>query len=116
MIIKIKNLRIETFLGIYEWEKTHPRTLIFNVQIDGDFEKSIFTDKIEDTLDYDKITNQIRDYTKNNYCHLIEKIVGELLELIMEDQRIKSCTLEVDKTGVYDFVDSFSITQTKNRI
>jgi hypothetical protein len=34
----------------------------------------------------------------------------------MEDQRIKSCTLEVDKTGVYDFVDSFSITQTKNRI
>ncbi|MFT6077752.1 MAG: dihydroneopterin aldolase [Myxococcota bacterium] len=115
MIIKIKNLRVETSLGIYEWEKTHPRTLVFNAQMEGNFDKSIISDKIEDTLDYDKITNQILDYTKNNYCHLIEKMVGEILDLIMQDHRISKATLEIDKVGVYDFVDSFSITQTKTR-
>ncbi len=115
MIIKIKNLKIDTTLGVYDWEKNHQRTLLFNAEIHSNCQKAIVSDDIKDTIDYDQITNQIRDYVANNHCCLIEKMVGQILDLIMQDQRISSCTLEVDKLKVYDFVDSFSVTQTRTR-
>ncbi len=115
MIIKIKNLKIDTILGVYEWENNHPRTLLFNVEIESDCNQAMISDNIKDTIDYDHITNQIRDYVVNNRCCLIEKMVGQILDLIMQDERIAKCTLEVDKLKVYDFVDSFSVTQTRIR-
>ncbi len=113
MIIKIKNLRIDTFIGVYEWENDHQRALLFNVEIESDCEESLTSDNIKDTIDYDQITNQIRDYVACNRHNLIEKMVGQILDLIMQDQRIKRCVLEIDKLKVYDFVDSFSVTQTR---
>ncbi len=113
MIIKIKNLRLDTSLGVYDWEKDHKRTLIFNAEIEVADESSMKSDDVKDTVDYDKITNQIKNYVDNNYCHLIEKMVGDILDLIMQDPKIKKCTLEVDKLKVYDFVDSFSVSKTQ---
>jgi 7,8-dihydroneopterin aldolase/epimerase/oxygenase len=115
MIIRIKNLRIDAHLGVYEWEKDFSRALLFNVEIETDQENSMKSDELEDTIDYDKITNQIKEFTQNNHCKLIEKLTNEILHLIMQDLRIKRCTLEVDKLKVYDFVDSYSIVKTKSR-
>jgi D-erythro-7,8-dihydroneopterin triphosphate epimerase len=115
MIIKIKNLRIDTFIGVYNWESLHQRTLLFNVEIETDFEDSLTSDNINDTVDYDHITKQIQDYVMQNRHSLIEKMVDQILDLIMQDQRIKRCILEVDKLKVYEFVDSFSVTQTRIR-
>jgi dihydroneopterin aldolase len=115
MIIKIKNLKIATTIGVYKWEETHQRTLIFNVEIETDLIDGMKSDDLKDSIDYDIVVNQIKHFVENHHCQLIEKMVGELLDLIMQDKRIKRCTLEVDKTKVYDFVDSFSVTQTRLR-
>lgn len=115
MIIRIKNLRINTILGVYEWEKDISRTLLFNVEIETDHENAMKSDDLKDTIDYDQITNQIKDFIQNNRYKLIEKIASEVIDLIMKDSRIKRCTLEVDKLKVYDFVDSYSIIKTKSR-
>jgi len=113
MIIKIKNLKLETTIGVYKWEETYQRTLVFNVEIETDFTEGMKSDNLKDAIDYDIIVNQIKSFAQNNHYQLIEKMVGEILDSIMKDKRIKRCTLEVDKPKVYDFVDSFSVTQTR---
>jgi dihydroneopterin aldolase len=115
VIIRIKNLRVETIIGVYEWENDYQRTLLFNAEVEIDNENSMKSDDLKDTVDYDVIVNQIVDFTKQNRCLLIEKMVGEILDIIMQDKRIKRCTLEVDKLKVYDFVDSLSVTKTAIR-
>ena len=116
MIIKIKDLQLITNnIGVYEWEKMHQRKLMFNVVIETDFIKGAKSDNLEDAIDYDVIVNKIKNFVNNNHCQLIEKMVKDLLDLIMQDKRIKKCQLEIDKLKVYDFVDSFSVTQTKLR-
>jgi dihydroneopterin aldolase len=115
MIIKVKNLKLATAIGVYKWEETYQRTLIFNVEIETDFTDGMKSDNLKDAIDYDVIVNQIKHFVQNNRCQLIERMVGDLLDLIMQDERIKRCTLEVDKLKVYDFVDSFSVTQTRLR-
>jgi dihydroneopterin aldolase len=113
MIIKIKNLRLKTVIGVYGWENSFNREIVVNAEIKTNHIDSMTSDKVEDTIDYDSIVNKIKHFVENNHCKLIEKMVGEILTLIMQDKRICSCTLEIDKLKVYDFVDSFSITETR---
>ncbi|MCK5391899.1 MAG: FolB domain-containing protein, partial [Deltaproteobacteria bacterium] len=59
MIIKIKNLKLRTIVGIYEWEKKTKQDIVINVEIEFDGSKAIETDNIEDTVDYKTITKKI---------------------------------------------------------
>jgi dihydroneopterin aldolase len=82
------------------------------VQIKAD-DKATQSDKIQDAIDYDVIIDKIKNVINNNSIQLIEKLVSNVLDEIMNDKRIQECTLEIDKLGVYDFLDSFSVTQTR---
>lgn len=113
MIIKIKNLRLKTIIGVYEWEESFDREIIVNVIIETDHNSSMQSDNVKDVIDYDVIVNKIKNFIDTNRCQLIEKMVGEILTLIMQDKRINKCTLEIDKLKVYDFVDSCSVTETR---
>ena len=113
MIIKIKNLKLDTNIGVYDWEKTHSRTLLFNVTIETDLMEGVKSDNLKDVIDYAIIVNHIKNFVDNHNCQLIEKMAGEILDIIMQDKRIKRCDLEIDKLNPFDFIDSFSITQTR---
>jgi FolB domain-containing protein len=114
MIIKIKNLKLKTILGIHEWEKNFEREIIINAEIFTDFNQALKSDLIQDTVDYDSIITKIKNLVSQKKFKLIEKMAQEIMNLIMEDKRIKHCKLEVDKVKVFDFVDSFSITIEKS--
>ena len=110
MIIKIKNLKLQTILGVYEWEKTIDRDIIINAEITTDNLSSLRSDNIEDTIDYDILISKIRNLIKDNRFKLIEAMAQGLVDVIMEDKRIFKCKLEIDKVGVVEGVDSFSVT------
>ncbi len=113
MIIRIKNLTLVTNIGIYQWEKNYPRTLVFNAEIETSFDDKNKSDDIKNVIDYDAIIEKIKNFVESNYCQLIERMAEEILEIIMQDKRIERCTLEIDKCKLYDFLDSCSITKTK---
>jgi len=115
MLIKIKNLKLLTNLGVYTWEKTFNREIIINAEIETDFAQSLESDDIADTIDYDTITTKIKNLVAQNQFKLIEKLAQQIMNEIMEDSRIKRCKLEIDKVGVVEFVESFSVTIEENR-
>ena len=115
MLIKIKNLKIKTILGIHNWEKTIDRQIIINAEIETDFEKSLKSDNISDTIDYDFLTDKIKKLIAEKKFKLVEKMAAELMNIIMEDKRIKKCKLEIDKVGAVENVESFSVTIEQKR-
>lgn len=115
MLIKIKNLRLRTFLGVYDWEKNHDREIIINAEITTDYNNSLETDEISDTLDYSVLIAKIKTLVAQKRFKLIEKLAAQIMKKIMEDKRIKKCTLEVDKVGVVEGVESFSVTITEEQ-
>jgi 7,8-dihydroneopterin aldolase/epimerase/oxygenase len=115
MIIKIKNLRLKTILGIYEWEKTIQREIVVNAEIETDNNLSMRSDDIKDAIDYDEIVTKIKKTVLEKRYKLIEKMVYDIMNLIMEDKRIKNCRLEIDKIGAVEGLDSFSVTDFRER-
>lgn len=110
MIIKIKNLRLKTIIGVYDWEKNVNRDIIINAQIDTDFEQALRSDEIKDAIDYDEIIAKIKDIVAHKRYNLVEKMAQDMMDIILQDKRIAKCTLEIDKVGAVESLDSFSIT------
>ncbi len=115
MILKIKNLRLQTVIGIHEWENSVARQIIINAVIETDSDKAFKSDDIKDAIDYDELVLKIKKTVLETRFYLVEKMVGDLLDVIMEDKRIKKCQLEIDKIGAIADLESFSVTQIRER-
>jgi FolB domain-containing protein len=115
MIVKIKNLKLKTILGVYDWEKTFDREIVINVEMETDFVNAAQSDNLNDAIDYDIITSKIKNLITKKRFKLIEKMTQEVLEVILEDDRIKKCKVEIDKVGVVEGVESFSVTIEKTK-
>jgi len=110
VLIKIKNLRLKTIVGIHDWENHVDRELIINAEIQTNQTDSFTSDNIADTVDYEELVSKIKNLIQSKRFKLIEKMTAEILDKIMEDKRIARCKLEIDKVGALTDIDSFSIT------
>lgn len=114
MLIRIKNLKLKTVIGIYEFEEKIQRQLIFNIEVEVKNSKALRSDKISDTVDYDDILKIVKTIAKKRFA-LIEKMANEIAAEIMKIKKISRCKLEIDKTKLYDDVDSCSVVLEKKR-
>src|SRR5262245_26451865 len=110
MIIRIKNLRLRTINGIYDWEREHKQDFIINATIEFDGNKASQTDRIEDTVDYKRINKRIIELVESSQYFLLEKLADAILQNIMEDPRVLKAHVEVDKPHALRFADSVSVT------
>ena len=115
MKIKIKDFKLKTNIGIYDWEKNFEREILINITIDIPNSKSLDTDQIQDTVDYEVIYNQIKNLVKTKKFNLIEKLAQEIVDLIMEDLRIKAISIEIDKINIFEDVKSCAVYLEKIR-
>ncbi len=115
MIIRIEDLKLRTIVGIYEWEKENKQDIVINVEIEFDGTKAIETDDIADTIDYKSITKKIITMVEESEFNLIERIAGEAIKIIMENEKVEKASVRVDKPGALRFTDSVSVTQTQER-
>ena len=109
MIIKIKNLYTNTYLGIYDWEKERRRQVVYNIEMEIDGSKVRHSHNIEDTIDYDVLSQKIIEFTEVNRFEMIETLADQVLEIIMNHPLVQKATLEVDKPNPRDAVDSISV-------
>ena len=55
----IKDLEVESVIGIYDWEREVRQLISISLVMDFDLTKAAKTDKIEDSLNYNKISKRI---------------------------------------------------------
>ena len=51
-IIYIKDLRVKTIIGIFDWERKVKQEVSIDLEFPFDCKKAAATDSIEDTVDY----------------------------------------------------------------
>ena len=114
MLIRIKNLKLKTIIGIYDFEEKIQRELIFNIELEVKNNKALKSDDVADTVDYDNIIKIVKTIGKKRFA-LIEKMAAEIIDEIMKNKKVARCKLEIDKTKLYDDVDTCSVLIEKKR-
>ena len=115
MILRITNLRLRTIVGIYEWEKKTRQDIIINVELEFDGSEAVRTDDIEYSVDYKKINKDIIAAVENREYNLIERICGDISEIVMSNEKVQRVSVRVDKPGALRFTDSVSVELTRDR-
>ena len=113
--IHIKNLRLRTFIGFNDEERRKRQDVVINVWIDYDAGPAAQGDLVDEALDYKKITKEIIAHVEENRFLLLEKLVNDLVEIVMAHKPAQQATVEVDKPHALRFSDSVSLTLSKSR-
>ncbi|MBN1780251.1 dihydroneopterin aldolase [bacterium] len=115
MKIKIKNLRLRTIVGIYAWERKETQDVIINITIEFDGSGAAQTDNVRNTVDYKALKKRIVSEVESSRFKLLEKLADHVLRIILEDKKVLSARVEVDKPHALRFADSVSVTCTGSR-
>src|SRR3954470_24388 len=84
-IIFVSDLRIETLIGIYEWEKTVPQTIQLDLEVGLHGEHATKTGRIGDTIDYSRVVGRIEQLFKEQHFLLLEKAGEAIADTIMQE-------------------------------
>ena len=95
--IFLNDLKIETIIGIYDWERETLQTLGFDLEMDWDIRKAATSDDINDTLDYGAIAETIVAFVEASRYQLIETLAEDLCTLLLNKYPIPKLKLTLSK-------------------
>jgi dihydroneopterin aldolase len=95
----LRDLKIDTVIGIYGWERRVRQTLIFDLEMSADVAKAAKTDKIEDALNYKSIAKRLQQYVSESEFELIETLAEECARIIREEFNVAWVKLTLNKKG-----------------
>jgi dihydroneopterin aldolase len=84
-IIFVAELKIETLIGIYDWEKQVPQTIQLDLEVGLRGEHAAKSGKIGDTIDYSRVVGRIEQLFKEQHFLLLEKAGEAVADTIMRE-------------------------------
>ena len=113
--IRIKDLRLRTYVGIKEEEINNRQDVVINVRLRYDAGMAIRDNDIEAALNYRTITKNIIAHVEGNRFALLERMTREVLDLAMAPEAVLEAEVEIDKPHALRFSDSVSVTLADQR-
>jgi len=114
--IKVKNLLLRTYIGFNPEELVNKQDVIINFEIDTEIsKKAMAADEPVDILDYKTITKRVIKLVQEGRFKLLEVLTQKILDLIMEDEKVKWARVEVDKPHALRFAKSVSMSMEASR-
>ena len=95
----IKDLEVETIIGIFGWEREVKQKVRISLEMSFDISMAGKTDKIDDALDYKKIGKSVVKLVSSSSFFLVEKMAEEIAKLVLKDKKIAELRLCVEKPG-----------------
>jgi dihydroneopterin aldolase len=80
--IFINDLRIETRIGVYEWEQHLAQPLLVNIEFELPSAQVFTSDRFEDALDYSAVVKRLQTLAADHTHKLLERFaeaIGEIL-------------------------------------
>ncbi|SEI42343.1 D-erythro-7,8-dihydroneopterin triphosphate epimerase [Allopseudospirillum japonicum] len=113
--IRIKNLRLRTFIGIKEEEISNRQDVIVNVVLQYPADRAVAFNHIDEALNYRTITKHIIRHVEEGRFQLLERLTREILDIVMSYRQVLHAQVEIDKPHALRFSDSVSITLSESR-
>jgi dihydroneopterin aldolase len=84
-ILFLRDFRLETIIGLYEWERKAPQPILIDLEIGLYDHKAGHSDDIRDTIDYGKVAERIRAYAGSQSFHLVETLGENIADIVRNE-------------------------------
>jgi len=97
--IYLTDLKIETVIGIFEWERRVRQAVSIDLEMSTDVARAARTDTISDALDYKAVSKAVIELVENSSFQLVETLAERVAELIIRQFGVARVRLRVNKRG-----------------
>ena len=84
-IIFLRELKVETLIGVYEWEKRVPQILQLDLEIALPSSRACQSDDLNDALDYSQVAQHIQTVLSEGHFSLLETLAEHIAQIILKD-------------------------------
>ena len=113
--IFIRGLKVETIIGIYAWERTLKRPLVFDVELGCDTREAASSDRMRDSIDYAAVGQTIRDIALELQPQLLETLAEKIARTLFDRFPVLSVRLAIDKPGAIPDVKGVGVEIDRRR-
>ena len=114
--IHITDLVVSGIIGINPDERVNKQDITVNATLWVDTRGAATSDDIADTVNYRTITKAIILHIEEGHPMLVERLVQEIADICLYDQRVQQVEVTVEKPGALRHARSVGITVTRSRV
>jgi dihydroneopterin aldolase len=98
-IVFIRELQIETVIGIYDWERKIRQTISLDIDMAADIRQAAKSDNIDDTLSYKTVAKRLIEFVEESEYELVEALAEKICSIIIEEFSVPWVKLSLSKPG-----------------
>jgi|SRR6185369_2518650 len=95
--IAIVDLEVHYCIGVGEQERAKPQRLLLTIDMNVDFTGAALTDRVEKTINYQRVVDDLLLFGEGRNWRLLEKLVSNIADRIMTEYEPDSVFVEAKK-------------------
>ena len=112
----IKNLVLNIFIGIHNFEKKKKQRVIFNIEVVTNPNIKPNNKDLTTILNYEDLINKIKLLVKKKHHNLIEDLAENIFEIIFQNRLVKKTNIKIEKLDIIKNSESVGIEFSKSKI
>ncbi len=98
-VIFLHDLRVQTVVGIWDWERKIRQTVSIDLELAADVQKAAKNDHIDDTLNYKKVAKRVIQLVEDAEFRLVETMAETIAQTILAEFDLPWVQVRVNKPG-----------------
>ncbi len=98
-IIFLHDLRVETVIGVWDWERKIRQTVAIDLDMSADIRKVAGSDSVDDTLNYKLVAKRVQQFVADSSFQLVETLAEKIAEIILGEFDVAWVRVKVNKPG-----------------
>ncbi|MCK9529217.1 MAG: dihydroneopterin aldolase [Gammaproteobacteria bacterium] len=108
-IIYLTDLRVETVIGIFDWERRIRQTVSIDLEMAADIRRAAATDSIEDTLNYKAVAKRLIAFVEGSEFQLVETLAERIAQILLEEFNVPWVRVRLNKRGAVRFAQDVGV-------
>ncbi len=96
-IVFLHGLRVDTVIGIWDWERQFKQTLVIDLDLGTDITPAARSDAIHDTLDYKSVSKRVAYLVENGGFLLVEALAENITSTLFAEFAVSWIRLRINK-------------------
>ena len=98
-LVFIEDLRIQTVIGIFDWEREITQTVSLDLKMAFDISRAGLSDAIADTLDYKAVSKRLIQFVEASEFLLVEALAEQCASIVLAEFPVTWLYLKLSKPG-----------------
>lgn len=98
-IVYIRELEIETIIGIYDWEREQKQTVSMDLEMGTDIVPAANSEDIANTLDYKAVAKRLIEFVEGSEFYLVETMAEQIAQIVLTEFSVPWLRLRLGKPG-----------------